>query len=284
MASFDFIDAAVRGYELVFRYFVYLARVALPVLFMSVLCSLVQMTLLGDDSDSLHAGLIMLPAFLVAGLYYAGLVRFALYREPIHVWGMPAVMPEKVKEDKKDIPYVQGRLSRVQSLQAGAVLYTLVSLTGAFIVGMLGRYADTQGGAAHEVKAVESSMDAAPTLLGFLVVLPILAGMVWLIRVAVIYVPVAMGFDFLRYMRSMRGLMSSISIMMMSLICFLPTVTLLMPVVMLVLHLFGPMPVLVPLVGVVLIQGVAIFIVSIWVAAMAYGINQVMREEGQKKA
>lgn len=276
MASFDFIDAATKGYEVVFGNIAYLARVAVPVVFMTVLCSLIMM-LMGTEVSFMRRGLVMFPAFLVQGIYYAGLVRFVLYREPIHVWGVPVALPEKAAFPKQDHPYVQGRVSRAVAVQSGTVVYAIVCVVIFGVLGVLEHFAMMIEAMPKET--LEQEAQNASPLVGFLILMPILGALLWALRLFALHLPFAMGFDGRRYLRTMgSGLGSSAALLGLFLICVLPLGVLLLPMMNMVLYLFKPVPSVIPVVMSVMQAMVDVLLWSIIVSGAAYGLNQRIRE------
>lgn len=277
MASFDFIDAAAKGYDVVFRNFVYLARVAVPVLFITILCFLIIIIMSSDNV--LRAGLVFFPAFLVQGIYCAGLVRFALYNEPIHVWGSLVPAPERSSE-KTDGLYVQGYRERNQSLQASAVCYTLISMLYILFIGFMGDLEHAAVESARSPEAMSAPPGAEnPVLVGLIMLLPILAVFVWAIRLLYVYVPIAMGLGYKDYMHAMRGMMSSVSISAMFMLCTLPIITLSSPLFQFITFLFKPFPMILPVALIAVLTIIMLLSLSVLVAAAAFGINQVMQKD-----
>lgn len=286
MASFDFIDAAAKGYEVVFKNFTYLARVALPALFMYVLCSLIVL-MFASDMDMLRSGLIMFPATLVQGLYFAGLIRFVLYAEPIHVWGTLIPVPKTQPEARAEI-FAQGGLGRTQAIQAGALVYALICLSGAAFFGTMEHLAQEAALALPQTPDIPAASDApAPpqgTLAQFIMLIPIFLAFLWGIRLCFAYVPMSMGFRFDTYMRAMQGMRSSCALLMMGMMCILPPVTLLMPVLSALLYLFKPIPSIAPVVFVIALSVILLLSFSILVSAAAFGLNQMMRGKDAPRA
>lgn len=275
MASFDFIDAAAKGYDIIFRNFFYLARVAMPVLFMTVLCFLIMMTISIDVSMT-RFGLIMFPAFLLQGLYCSGLVRFVLFGEQIYVWGTLVPMPEKSNQLNPGA-YIHGNLTRTQSLQAGAVTYTLISMLSIFFTELLDYIGRISASVPPE--ATPPQVNDISAVAGIFIVVPILGAFLWIIRLFYIYIPISMGFTYRYYIHAMRGMMSSVSIFALLLLCTLPIATLSSPLFQIAWFLCRPIPGVFPVVFVVVLTIITLLSLSVLVAAAAIGINQVMQKD-----
>lgn len=265
MASFDFIEAAVRGYEFVWRHKGYLARVAFPVVFVKIACVLAVVTL-GLQDMYLRQGIVLLPGYVVEALFMVGLIRYALYGESIFIWGrsVPSENPPT-----SIIPSV-GSMSRVQCVQAGVAVYLLSVVVLLAATGVIMDYAQTV-----DPSMVKSS-ETPPTFAGGFVILAILSASVWMFRLFWLYIPVAMGASLFGFVRRIRGMSSSFYMIGTWLMCFLPPM---------VVYAFG-----LQILAAIFPQGTegfvigraifqAIFdvtVVSLQVTAMTYGFTEIL--------
>ena len=270
MASFDFIDAAAKGYEITWRDRAYLARVAVPVLFVKVACFL-AIFVLGAQEHFLRQGLISMPGFVVEAIFVAGLIRYVLYREPIFIWGRAVPMPET---DDKPYPY-HGAMSRNRCIQAGIATYLLLKvILGGFSAVVLDNYspltptdgAPTEGEA--EVSLLYSLIDSF-VMFGAIVLF------VWSFRLLWIYIPISMGVSFSDYLKKMTGMKSSLYMMATWFICFLPLIILFVSVIQLFTGLMLEGSFTFIFVKAIL-EGLAeIILICVPVIAMTHGVAQI---------
>lgn len=216
MAKFDVLKAASKGYEFVWRNRIYLARVAFPVLFFQIFCLLMVFSL-GLQENYLRQGLVMLPAMLVEAIFLMGLVRFYVYREPIHVWGKKIEVPDIHHEfDRSPMQYV-GTLTPNNAIQVGVALYLLLKLgrflLDSFVMNIVQEI---------DAKKVAGEQIPVPVASDFLVSIALLIFIVWLFRIFWMYIPMVIGFSLDFYLRKLKGFLSSICLFVAYLICSVP--------------------------------------------------------------
>lgn len=213
MASFDFIEAAVRGYEFVWRERKYLARVAFPVVFVKIAC-LLAIVSFGVQKQYLLAGLFTFPGFVLEGLLVIGALRYLLYGEYIFVWGR-VFIPHA--PSKPLFPPVSSE-NRVFCLQAGLVMYLLIKLFELLLNG----YTKT----INDVMTAQpmAQTPPEPSLLSFIVMLCFIGIFIWSFRLLFLYVPLTMNVMIKDYLKSVKGFESSLYMLGVYLICFLPLV------------------------------------------------------------
>jgi len=268
MASFDFIDVSVRAYEFFFSKAHYLMKVAIPVIFIKLICYL-GIFVLGYDEMFWRQGLVLFPSFLIEGLFIAGLIRYIVYNEPIFIWGRLVDPGERAPDTENGLPaqYI-GSLGRAKCLQAGIAVYTLIQMTVWGIYSALTDFTNrpemqamieearqakederevafSSGGENPELASglspdmlngdgpnmVEMFVDA---LLMFVIVV----SMIWIFRLFWLYIPAAMGVSMRYFLHTIRGLSSSILLFVTWFSCFFPTVVALSLVAGLFLFLF----------------------------------------------
>ncbi len=213
MASFDFIEAAVKSYEFVWRERKYLARVAFPVIFVKIACLMAVVTF-GLQDMYLRQGLIMLPGYVVEALFMVGLIRYALYGENIFIWGRSFLSEQP---PKSMIPMVGSR-GRVQSVQAGVALYLLAAVALLGFFGFVMDYVQT-----IDPRTIENSNpDKPPTFITGVFILSMFAASIWLFRLFWLYIPAAMGVPLSGFLRRIRGFSSSVYMIGAWLMCLLP--------------------------------------------------------------
>ena len=86
MASFDFVDVAAKAYEFMWKERSYIARVAVPVILVKLVC-VITVYIFGYQEKFLLSGIIMIPGFVLEAILAIGLIRYVLYREPIFIAG-----------------------------------------------------------------------------------------------------------------------------------------------------------------------------------------------------
>ena len=215
MASFDFVDAAAKAYEFVWRERAYISRVAIPVIFVKIACAL-MIFVLGLQNKYLLSGLIAMPAHVVEAIFIVGLIRYVLYRESMFVWGRTIPAPES---DQKPLLY-SDPMSRGRCLQAGFAFYLLIKVILLGFSGMMLDYSQTIDPAAQ-------GEPPPPTLWGALFFLSLLWLMVWSFRLLWLYIPVTMGFSFVKFMNKIKGFNISLSMFSAWFICYMPIIILL---------------------------------------------------------
>lgn len=216
MASFDFLRAASKGYEFVWRNRIYLAKVGIPALFFQVFCLLMVFSL-GLQENYLRQGLVMLPAMLVEAVFLMGLIRFYAYREPINIWGKPIDPPEIHHElDRRPMPYV-GNLSSSQAIQVGVALYLLLKL-GRFLY----EYMVMEMVHGLEEKKAAGEQIPMPVASDFLISIALLIFAIWLFRIFWVYIPIVIGFSLKFYLRKIKGFLASLCLLAAYLICSVP--------------------------------------------------------------
>lgn len=267
MASFDFIDAAARGYGFVWDKRRYLMRVAVPVIFVKVIC-LLSVFVLHAKEAFLMQGLIMLPGSVLEAVFIVGLIRFLAFKEPIYVWGNPVALHES---DLKHEAFGLISFERTHFMQAGIAVYLLIKITATAFVGALAEHMMFL----QETMPEPQPSDISPFVSAF-AFLFIGMSFVWLFKLAWMYIPAALGIPLRRYLKAMPGLGVPFQMLVVYLICFLPIMT----VFGIALNVFGAL----------LSDGSAGFIVanavleaftevlmlSVQAVAMAYGIRELL--------
>lgn len=273
MASFDFIEAAVKGYEFVWRERKYLARVAFPVVFVKVAC-LFAVISFGVQNMYMLQGLVLFPGYVVEALFMIGLIRYALYGENIFIWGrsFPSENPPK-----SSIPMV-GRLTRAQCVQAGVAVYLLMIVFVLSFTGSIMDYAETL-----EKNMESGGGTAIPTVLGGIIVMSILAFGIWSFRLFWLYIPIAIGVSISGFLRVIKGLESSVYMIGTWLMCFLPPLVLFGVGMQLIVSIFPEGSE-----GFIILSSVFraitdLVVTAIQVAAMTYGFTEILFGSDKKE-
>ncbi len=271
MASFDFIDASVKGYEFVWNQRSYLARVALPVLFVKIACYL-GIFVLGIPDDYLLQGLVLIPAFIVEALFCVGIIRYMLYGEPIFIWGKVVAMPE----GEGDAAPYNGYYSRQQCYQGGIAMFLLIEILlmlSASLLNMPREVVDT---------GEASVYPAGVYVLNIFIMFGILSAFVWGIRLVWLYIPIAMGIPLKAFLKLVKGFQFSFSAILVSLICFLPLLTALLLFILVSYGVFGDNSANGIIVRYAVVSVVELIVVAIQTVAMVHGIRQIVYRDIKK--
>tara|TARA_R110001592_G_scaffold3525_6_gene19820 strand:- start:15291 stop:16118 length:828 start_codon:yes stop_codon:yes gene_type:complete len=273
MASFDFVDAAAKSYELLWRERSYLVRVAAPVVFVKMACMLAIHVLYIED-QFLLSGLIKLPGFILEAILAVGLIRYVLYKEPIFIAGRSITAPETRTPSAR----YAGPMSPTQCVQAGFAMYLLIILCQTAFAGWFNDYAAMLQ--AQDMKPVPIE----PTIWHAMIGLSLLWVGVWMFRLGWLYIPVAMGYSFTAFLRRIKGLSVSFYIFATWFICTLPILILYAGVVN-ILGLAIPEGVGIDIVLNTAVAAAAeITMVALQVVAMTYGITEILSSDDQKKS
>ncbi len=284
MASFDFIDASSRGYAFIWKERGYLARVAIPVLFVKIVC-LLCVFVLGFQEQFARQGFVLLPSHILEAVFVVGLIRYALYREAIFIWGKMVPVPST---DQKYEPY-KGEMSRKQCVQGGIVMYVLLMVIFLGVTSIA--YESTKGSMNMDVPpiSVESSesSDAAAlpasaegnglsSLVNAAVLFAIIATFVWAFRFFWLYIPIAMGVSLRGFLKRVSGMQISIFMIATALVCFLPLIVFFMISMQMFSGVFADGSAGNILVRAILESVAGLTILSVQVVAMTYGFVEIL--------
>lgn len=274
MASFDFIEASAKGYSFTWQERGYLARVALPVLFVKTVC-LLGVFVLGLQEQYVRQGLVLMPGHIVEAVFVVGLIRYALYREAMFIWGKSVPVPPT---DEKYAPY-QGWLNRKQCVQGGIVMYVLLKV---IIIGISAGILDNLvvPGGAMPMPADEPVL---PPLLGAVVLFSLLIAFTWVFRLVWLYIPIVMGIPLREFLKRISGLQSSVYMIATWLICFLPLIVVLVVGIQIFSGLLTNGSAAYILVRSMLEGAAELVIISVQVVAMTYGFTAMLSGGGGNK-
>src|SRR5690606_1781751 len=167
MASFDFIDSAVKGYKFVWAERGYIARLALPLLVIKF-ASFIFISSTGLEGNVLRQGLVYLPSYFVEGWLLAQLIRLSLFGER---WPVP------VTEASKDFV-----LGRSRAVQAGMAVYVMIQMFMTLTLGLIAQNAPAESQRADLPE---------PTFGTFVAGIIALAVIIWAFRLLWLYIPAA---------------------------------------------------------------------------------------------
>jgi len=273
MASFDFIDAASKGYEFVWDRRGYLTRLLIPVIFIKVVCLLCVFVLHAQDKFLLQ-GLILLPASFLEAVFITGLVRFMVFAEPIYVWGRSIPLADKDQTCAK-LPI--NAPDRKRFMQVGIATYLLAKILATGFAGALLDHAATLQNMPPPDIAPLNPVFATLLFIG------LGAGLIWLFRLGWFFIPASMGYPLRPFMKKIAGMRISFYLILTYLICLLPIMT----VFAIILNILAG----------ILSDGSAAFIIaralfealtemsmlSIQTVAITYGINEILFGKTEEK-
>lgn len=260
MASFDFIDVSARGYAFIWEERGYLARVAIPVLFVKIVC-LLAVFVLDWQGQYARQGLVLMPGYILEAVFVIGLIRYALYREAIFIWGKVVPVPPT---DQKYAPY-QGQLSRKQCVQGGIVMYVLLKIIAS---GLLAAVQDNVP-VPYEPPLTEAQ--EMPSVFDAMIILAFLSAVVWGFRLLFLYIPIVMGVLPGRFLQRISGMKSSAFMIATWLVCFLPLIVFFGIVLQLFSGVFVAGSAVDVLISSIFVGAVELIIISVQVIAMTYG-------------
>lgn len=257
MAKFDFVEAAASGYRYVWNE----RRALLPLAVMPLavkIGSYAAIALLGLHYNYLRQGLVMLPAFLIEGFIVALVIRMAVFGERYNSL-------YDLGSEKQPLP-----LSTRRAIMASVVMYLLIKLILAFL-----------GGTAMAAQEIEKSgalpePSGSPMMTGVL----ILVFMLWAFRFVWVYVPAAMGIPATEFLRIIKPYISSVYILGMWMLCFVPFSLALLLFTKAGLGIFPPVNGM-PSQGYLLVMSIVNSVIELGLAltssvAMAYGVRMIM--------
>lgn len=214
MASFDFVDAAAKAYEFTWKERAYITRAAAPVIFVKLACVLMIYSL-GLQEKFLLNGLVNIPGYVVEAIFIIGLIRFVLFKEPMFMWNRSIAPPDS---DRPALLYSDLQ-SREIAIKAGIAMYLLIRI---IIAAFLGSMLDLSQVIDHA-----GNEPPPPNIASAILVLALLWIIVWGFRLAWLYIPIAMGYSFTKFLHVIKGFNSSLSMFAAWFLCYLPIVILL---------------------------------------------------------
>lgn len=273
MASFDFVDASAKGYSFVWQERGYLARVAIPVLFVKVVC-LLGVFVLGLHEQYVRQGLVLMPGHIIEAVFVVGLIRYALYGEAMFIWGKRVPVPPS---DIKHVPY-QGWMSRKQCVQGGIVMYILLKVVS---IGFSAAVLDNLTGQAMPSPPVDGQ--SIPPLFGAIILFAVFAAFIWVFRIFWLYIPIVMGVSVRGFLKRISGIQSSVFMIATWFMCFLPLIVILALGIQMFSGLFAQGSAVHILVRSILEGAAEIGIISVQVVAMTYGFREIILGKKSRK-
>jgi len=203
MAMFDIIDSAGYGYRLAWQEKRYLARLAtLPTLIKWI--SIFFILKADWQGFNLKPNLLLLPSFFADGWMYSHYARLIFFdqRWPFKPSGDAAA-------DRQDL------MDRAHFLMAGTLTFVLFHfLMGGFFVCELFVFT-------HAAQMAQAPTPQMPTSLALMVLVSLVFGL-WFIRFLWFYIPASLGYSLHDCRRDVRGMMTSVLMVLTMLICYVP--------------------------------------------------------------
>lgn len=269
MASFDFVDAAAKGYEFVWVNRVVISKFAFPVIFVKIFCLLTLIvTEVGDNI--LRQGLVLLPGTVMEAVFLVGLVRFAHHKEPFLYWGY--TRHSRIKEYTQLYNERQHDLRRRQSVHAAVIYYIIINLSMFLLNSFI----------SEPKPSVSNAVLLPPTFGVFVFIMFFLTVFVWSIRLLIVYIPVAMDYTISEYLRKIEGVQSSIFLFLCLMITLVPLLLVLFSGLGVALVIFADFDAFkIIFVCSLLVIG-ALIISSITTLGFSYGIKQMMENQSRE--
>lgn len=207
MAQIDIIDAAKNAYKMLWDERSYVLRLITVPLAIKFIC-FGAVAGFGEGGSYLRSILIMLPALLAEGWALSHLVR------------LPAMGHRWPFRPTGDLDADLGALNRrSRGVMSGMIIYVLINMAmGLLFTAAFGYFTPfLKEGAEAEIPPQAALLSIA-----------MLAFLFWGFRLAWVFVAYALGMtDLPRYLHMLRGAMTSIHLMGVWLLCFLPVYVLL---------------------------------------------------------
>ena len=212
MANFDFIDVTNRGYHFMWKKRQEIVRLMLvPAAIKFVL--FIAIVFLGFQDNYLRQGLVLLPGYFAEGWFLASVVRLAVLGEH---W------PRALTGDRQDdMTLIE---SRKHAMTVSILIYALIKIVSAVIVGSAMLSYDSQGEEATQAVPLGGMLDFyLVALAGFMI-------LIWAFRYMWVYIPPALGYGVKDFLMTIRGFKSSFQLMGVWIISFSPVFIVLMVV------------------------------------------------------
>lgn len=207
MASYDVTDSAMRGYKLVWNERAYLFKLAIFPLFIKFVCA---MTVIINDFefDFAKQALLMLPSYFADGWVMSHLVRliFLDQRWPFRPTGQPQRDMEMLRD-------------RAGGIMAGTVCFALIEFIKTGLTGIMMMAAFPPGHVPGQLPVPEAD---PPSLQTALMGIGMIVVTVWMVRYLWLYIPAAAGVPGRAYLKRVGGMMGSIRVLGVWMICSIP--------------------------------------------------------------
>ena len=251
MASFDFVECTTRAFSFVWKERSEVVRLSAMVIAIKVV-SFIALILFELQDNLLRQGILLIPSYYLEGVVIARLVIVATQTH------------ERMNADNLQA-----------SLQASAIIYLLIKMALSFVTGMT---AFTQG-------TMPDTTSSEPTMSLFVVAFFILLLMIWSFRFLWLYVPIALGYSLIDFMRKFKSFSSSLYMIGLWIMCMVPVGFFMVICIELLAMIFPPIgdeKSMVLKLGIAFVQAIADYgLALVSSIGMAYGIHSVFNNENK---
>jgi len=271
MASYDVTDSAMKGYSLIWNERAYLLRLAFFPFFIKFVCA-ITVTMNGFDFDFTKQALLMLPSYFADGWVMSHLVRLIYLdqRWPFRPTGNP----------QNDMAMLRDRAG---GIMAGTVCFALIEFLKTGISGFIFTAATPPGSVPGQMPTTpvvppEGVASIATPLIGIAMIVVT----IWVVRYIWLYIPAAAGFSGREYLKRVGGLMGSIRLLGIWMICTIPLAvaySMMMPA----FDPAKPLPVSLAFFMNLIHAAVQMIITLITTAGVAYAIRSMFMPPAQKR-
>lgn len=254
MASFDFIDSSMKGYQTTWEQREPIARLCVSPLLIKLGCAALVL-FLGLQDNFLRQGLILLPAHFAEGFMISYVICMIANARPI------------TGEVESARPYRR-------QLMAGTLVYVLIKLGVSFFAASI-----LTGAMAGQEQAANATEPPEVSGHALFAALFMLVFMIWIFRFLWLYIPAALGVPMLTYARRVQAFSSSFPMIGCWLICFVPLGVVMLIATQIILSTFPS--------GEEMSQGLSLaltavqslielVVVIVSSIAMTYGVRQIL--------
>lgn len=201
MASFNILTAAENAFRTTWIERRYLLRLAAVPFFLKMVCYLTAFSM-GYQDDYLRLTLFLLPALFAEGWMLSHYTRLIVLG---HRW--PFQPTGNMEDDLKTLSI------RARGVMGGLLVFVLINMALGAILAFVTPY----------IPADPSTAEQLPPLTGF-IFFALLAFSFWGFRLTWLYIPYALNIDGMRYLKALGGLKSSLSMIAVWVLCFIPFV------------------------------------------------------------
>lgn len=214
MAPYNATDSAMKGYTLIWNERAYLLRLAFFPFFIKFVCA-ITVTINGYDFDFTKQALLMLPSYFADGWVMSHLVRLIYLdqRWPFRPTGNP----------QHDMAMLRDRAG---GIMAGTVCYALIKFLTTGLSGIVFGIARPPGTAPGTLPPTppEVPAEGPASLYTPLIGIAMIVLTIWAVRYLWLYIPAAAGFSGREYLRRVGGMMGSIRLLGIWMMCTIPLV------------------------------------------------------------
>jgi hypothetical protein len=206
MAYFDIITAATKAYKKSWEERRYLVKLAAVPFFVKLVCFTLAATFAQGEGTYLRFMLIMLPALMVEGWMLSHFTRLLVLNQR---WPF---QPSGDFDADMDVLAVRAR-----GVLSGMIVFVLINMSLGFLTAIVGQYLLSFLPAAGASPDTVNVPPQAALLSIFMV-----AFMFWGFRLLWLYIPYALNMTIKDYLLPLRGLSSSLHMIGIWLLCFVP--------------------------------------------------------------